>query len=75
MQDYAHLAETVTPDALPEPVIERNPGDDHVLACAVSARTRLIVSGDSHLLDLRTYQGIPIHTASVALGEIVAAPR
>jgi putative PIN family toxin of toxin-antitoxin system len=75
VQDYARLTETVTPDALPEPVIERDPDDDHVLACAVSAKAQLIVSGDSHLLDLKAYQGIPIHAASVALGEIVAAPR
>ena len=75
VQDYARLTETVTPDALPEPVIERDPDDDHVLACAVSAKAQLIVSGDSHLLDLKAYQGVPIHAASVALGEIVAAPR
>ena len=74
VQDYARLTETITLDPLPEPVIERD--DDHVFACAVSAKARLIVFGDSHLLDLKAYQGIPIHTASVALGEIVAAaPR
>ena len=75
VQDYERLAETVTPEALPTPVIERDPDDDHVLACAVSAEARLIVSGDSHLLDLKAYQSIPIHSASVALSEIVAAPR
>ncbi len=75
LQDYERLAETVTPEALPTPVIERDPDDDHVLACAVSAEARLIVSGDSHLLDLKAYRGIPIHTASVALSKIVSAPR
>ena len=75
LQDYERLAETVIPEALPTPVIERDPDDDHVLACAVSAEAQLIVSGDSHLLNLKAYQGIPIHTASVALSEIVAAPR
>jgi predicted nucleic acid-binding protein len=53
------LTEIITPDALPAPVIERDPDDDHVLACAVCAKAQLIVSGDSHLLDLRVYQGIP----------------
>ena len=75
VQDYARLAETVTPEALPAPVIERDPDDDHVLACAVCAKAQLIVSGDSHLLDLRVYQGIPIRAASIALSEIVAVPR
>ena len=74
-RDYARLTEAVVPDALPEPVLERAPDNDHVLACAVYAKTRLIVSGDSRLLDLKTYQGIHSHAASVALGEIVAAPR
>ena len=40
LQDYERLAETVTPEALPTPVIERDPDDDHVLACAVSAEAR-----------------------------------
>ncbi len=74
VQDYARLTETVIPDALPEPVIERDPDDDQVLTYAVSAKAQLIVSGDSHLLDLKAYHGIPIHAASVALAEI-AAPR
>ena len=75
VQDYERLDEAVTPDALPTPAIERDPDDDPVLACAASAKARLIVSGDSHLPDLTAYQGIPIHTTSVALSEIVAAPR
>ena len=75
VQDYERLAETVTPEALPTPVIERDPDDDHILACAVSTEARLIVSGDSHLLDLKAYQGIPIRAASVAVGEIVATPK
>ena len=69
------MTETVTPDALPEPVIGRDPDNDNVLAHAVSAKAQLIASGDSHLLDLKGYQGIPIRAASVALSEIVAAPR
>ena len=56
-------------------MIERDPDDDHILACALCAKAQLIVSGDSHLLDLKAYQGIPIRTASVAVGEIVATPK
>jgi len=40
-------------------VVIRDPDDDHVLACALTARAELIVSGDKDLLDLNTYQDIP----------------
>jgi uncharacterized protein len=38
-----------------------------VLACAVAARADLIVTGDLDLLDLKTYQSIPILAAADAL--------
>jgi len=34
-----------------------DPDDDHVLACALGAKADLIVSGDSDLLNLKTYRG------------------
>lgn len=34
--------------------------DDYVLACAVDGKADYIVSGDPHLLDLKTYNEIPI---------------
>jgi uncharacterized protein len=70
VQDYERLAETVTPQPLPAPVVLRDPDDDHVLACALAAQAQLIVSGDRHLLDLSAYQGIPIRTASDTLGKL-----
>jgi putative PIN family toxin of toxin-antitoxin system len=36
--------------------------DDFVLACAVEENADCIVSGDPHLLRLKSYQGIPILT-------------
>lgn len=48
----------------------RDPDDDHVLACALAAQADLVVSGDSHLLDLNSYQGIPIVGAAEALERI-----
>ena len=36
--------------------------DESILACALDARADLIVSGDQHLLELKEYRGIPIHT-------------
>ena len=73
VQDYEHLAEIVTPEALPAPV-SRNPDDDHVLACALAGKAELIVSGDKrHLLVLGEYQGIPIRTVSDALDALTAS--
>lgn len=43
-------------------VIGSDDADNRVLECAVSAEVDVIVSGDSHLLDLDTYEGIPIIT-------------
>ena len=60
---YAALARVILPAAI-SPVIEQDPDDDVVLACALSARAELIVSGDRHLLNLKQHQGIRIVTAS-----------
>ena len=43
--------------------IEEDPDDNRVLECAVSAKVDVIVSGDSHLLNLRNYSGIDIMSA------------
>lgn len=43
------------------PLAERvcdDPDDDKFLACAVASRTRLICTGDKHLLDVFGYHGI-----------------
>ena len=40
-------------------VISDDP-DNRILECAVKAKADFIVSGDSHLLDLKEYKGIPI---------------
>ena len=66
---YAALASLIEP-AVIEPVITVDPDDDAVLACAVAARAAAIVSGDSHLLDLEEYQGIPVLTAAQLLARL-----
>jgi len=63
---YAQLARLVLAANVP-PVVLADPEDDHVLACALAAQADLIVSGDSHLLNLKAYQGIPIVLAADAL--------
>ncbi len=66
IQDYRRLAYFVEPQPLSTPAC-RDPDDDHVLACA---RADLIVMRDLDLLDLGTYQDIPILAAADALRRI-----
>ena len=66
---YAALARLVEPAEI-APAIIADPDDDAVLACAVAARAEIIVSGDSHLLDLKEYEGISIVTAAQLLTRI-----
>lgn len=44
-------------------VIKDDPSDNIFLACALASRADFIISGDSHLLKLKSFQGIPIITA------------
>lgn len=68
---YAALAQLVVPAAI-APVIEADPDDDAVLACAVAAQAEVIVSGDSDLLALESYKGIPIITAAQLMARITS---
>lgn len=42
--------------------IKSDPSDNKFLACAFSSQANFIVSGDKHLLELKTFQDIPILT-------------
>lgn len=66
---YAALVAIVTPANIAR-TITRDPADDQVLAAALAAQADLIVSGDAHLLDLKTFHGIEIVTAAVAVGRL-----
>ena len=48
----------------PEPlgVVSADPSDDVFLACALVAGADCVISGDTHLLDLKNFAGIPILT-------------
>jgi putative PIN family toxin of toxin-antitoxin system len=45
-------------------VIEEDPTDNHVLECALEGKAQYIISGDTHLLALKEFQGIPIVSPS-----------
>ncbi|MBL7081300.1 MAG: putative toxin-antitoxin system toxin component, PIN family [Candidatus Omnitrophica bacterium] len=53
----------VLSDLIELDVIKDDPDDNKILACALEAKAQYIVSGDSHLLNLRQYKGIVIVTA------------
>ena len=52
-------SEIVTAPPLPEPVTA-DPDDNMFIACALAGNTKLIVSGDKHLLDINGYQDIEV---------------
>lgn len=69
--DYQRLAVLVDPQPLSAPV-SRDPDDDHVLACALTANASLIVSGDRDLLELGTFRDIRILGARETLYAILS---
>lgn len=66
VQDYARLAELVEYHSLLD-TVSRDPDDDAVLATALAAEARFIVSGDRDLIDLGTFRGVQILSATQAL--------
>jgi len=64
---YAQLAQRVEPASLSTIPGLRDPDDQHVLACALAAQADLIISSDPHLLNLKSYQRIPIVSPAEAL--------
>lgn len=56
---FREYAELVTPDEVPA-IIKQDPDDDHFLAASATARADALITGDPHLLELETYEGIPI---------------
>jgi len=70
---YRALATPVRPTVI-EPTV-RDPDDDHVFACALSAQAALIVTRDRDLLPLGPFRDIPIRSAREALDLIAEAAR
>ena len=57
----------VVPSVVSVSAVSDDPDDNAVLACALEAQADYIISGDHHLLDLGSYQGIPIIRAATFL--------
>ena len=49
-------------------IVLDDPDDDKVVECAVAGKAAYIVSGDRHLLDLKSYEGIVMVRANEFLG-------
>lgn len=60
---FQQLATLVKPVAVSATALT-DPDDLWVLGCAVAARAQAIVSGDTHLLSLRSFQRIPLYRAA-----------
>lgn len=52
--------------------IEDDPSDDMFIRCAVSGICKIIISGDRHLLDLKTYGKIRILSVSLFFKELAS---
>ena len=52
------------PGAVTVSVVADDPDDNKVIACSVETDADYIISGDRHLLDLVSYDGIPIVNAA-----------
>lgn len=69
---YTALVSLVAPVSVPR-VVANDADDDHVIAAAVAARAKLIVTGDrKHLLPIGSHQGIAIVTAREVVEKIHA---
>ena len=51
--------------------VPADPTDNRVIECAIAASADVIVSGDKHLLRLKSYAGIPIISVRDFLGRRV----
>ena len=47
-----------------EIIVRQDPADDKFILCALAAKTKVIISGDMHLLALNTYNNIEIVSPS-----------
>ena len=56
-------------------IIVSDPDDNIILECATAAGVNYIISGDRDLLDLETFENIPIVTPAKFVDEVFASPK
>jgi putative PIN family toxin of toxin-antitoxin system len=66
MEAILSFSEIINPEIKVD-VIKSDPDDNKILECAIACKAPYIVSGDSHLLDLREYGSIKIINPKTAL--------
>jgi putative PIN family toxin of toxin-antitoxin system len=66
MEAILSFSEIINP-GIKVDVIKSDPDDNKILECAVACNAQYIVSGDSHLLDLREYGTIKIINPKTSL--------
>ena len=69
VEELHDLCEVITPGRRVN-AITADPDDNVILECAQAANANLIVSGDSHLLDLERWRGIDILSPANAIKRI-----
>ena len=62
----SQISDNVAPTQ-PVDVIKDDPSDNRILECAAAARSRYVISGDKHLLRLKSFEGKPIVTVAESL--------
>jgi putative PIN family toxin of toxin-antitoxin system len=68
-------SECVGPPAKSPEAVTGDPDDDVILACAVGAKVKVLVSGDRrHLLPVGQYRGVRIVTPQALLAELAGVP-
>lgn len=67
LQKIIALSHIVMGEKMQENVVKADPSDDKFIECAVNSNADYIVSGDTHLLNLKEYKHIKIITTSHAL--------
>lgn len=60
LEDLASLAIRTSGEFTLPTIIAEDPSDGRYVECAIEGEANYIVSGDRHLLDLETYEGIEI---------------
>jgi len=75
LEQAEHHLRTITKHVSPAErvdVVTADPDDNRVLECAAAADSEVIVSGDSDLLHLGTFRGIPVMTVAAFLSRFEA---